>query len=72
MALTVSQKANIAHAVDRMVKTQAVELPFDAQIIDELALVAASSGFAPSSGTFVQWARDNPISTLLRWLIFVG
>jgi hypothetical protein len=71
-ALNSTQRAALQHAVDGLVKATAEELPPDAQISYEVAKVAASIGFTTSDGQFLEQVRDNPISTLLRFILYVG
>ena len=69
--LSTTDKNRLQHAIDSMVKENATEIPFDATVIEELARVSASSGFE-SAGNFKQDARDRPISTLVRWIKYMG
>jgi len=72
MTLSATDAARLQHAIDSMVKENAVELPFDANVIDELSRVAVSSGFLVSSGSFKRDCGLRPISTLLRFAKFLG
>lgn len=69
--LSTANKAKLQHAIDLMVKGSAVELPFDSTVSEEVGRVAASAGFE-STGNFKEDVRDRPISTLLRFLKFLG
>ena len=73
MAITLSalSKVQLQHAIDSMVRESAVELPFDATVIEEVGRVAAASGFE-SAGKFQEDAKLNPISVLLRFLLYLG
>lgn len=72
MTLNANQKQHLQDAVNLMTKGQSYESPFDATVIEQVAKVAASSGFTKTDGVFLQQARDNPFSTLLRFILFVG
>jgi hypothetical protein len=72
MALTADEQSRLTNAINLMLKGTAVELPFDANVIDAVAKVAASSGFEPTNGAFKEDAKNNPISTLLRWVLYQG
>lgn len=54
-----------------MFRGSAVELPFDASVIDELSRVSDSSGFI-SALPFHDACKNNPITTLIKWMIFIG
>jgi hypothetical protein len=69
--LSAANAAALQAAADAMTATNAVELPFDATIIERIAAVSASTGFE-TAGKFKNDARDNPISTLLRFAKFLG
>lgn len=69
--LSTDNKNKLQHAIDTLVKENATEIPFDAKVIEEVAFVAGSSGFE-SAGTFKNDCRDRPISTLIRFLKFLG
>jgi hypothetical protein len=71
ISLTDAEKANIQHALDLMLKGQARETPFDSTIIENVGKAAASAGFC-STGAFSQRMLDNPFSTLLQLLLYVG
>lgn len=66
------EAAQIQHAVDLMVLGTAPENIFDATCMESVAKAAASSGFSSSNGEFLQAARDRPISTLLKYLLWLG
>lgn len=80
MAITLSaaQFAAVNQAVNLMLKAHATELPFDATVIQVVAPVAAAIGFVPpgelsaTSGAFFEAAKNNPISTLLSLVAFIG
>lgn len=73
ISLTVTEKDNIQHAIDLMVKGSARETPFDSTVIENVQKAAISIGYVPSGGrTFQQAVQDNPFSTLLDLLLFVG
>lgn len=69
--LSTTEQSRIQHAIDSLVKESAVELPFDEKVIQEVGVVAASSGFE-SAGQFKEDARNNPISVLLRFIKYLG
>lgn len=84
MAVTFSsaQFSQLQNAINLMVRGTATELPFDANVIDAVTLIANQVGFNPgalgSNGNpisnlgFKEAARNNPISTLLEFVAFVG
>lgn len=72
MALNATQQTQLTNAINLMLKGTAVELPFDANVIDAVATVAASSGFSATNGAFKESAKLNPVSTLLRWVLYQG
>lgn len=69
--LSASNSAALLAAHDALVKSNAPQIPFDATIIEQLAAVAASTGFK-SAGNFKEDARDKPISTLIKFIRFIG
>ena len=72
LSLTALQKTQLQYAVDLMVKGQAYETPLDSQAIESIARAAAGCGFSTSDGQFKIDVRNNPFSTLLRFILFVG
>jgi hypothetical protein len=70
-ALTQAQKDSLTDAINLMVKEQARETPFDATVIEVVGRVAASTGFM-GTGAFNEAMLNNPFSTLLRFLVYVG
>jgi hypothetical protein len=72
ISLTVAEKANIQHAVDLMVLGSAEELPPDSTVMESVGKAARAAGFTVTGKTFEQAVRDNPISTLLNLVLFVG
>lgn len=69
--LTTAQKNILQWAIDFQVKGNAPEIPFDDKVIQEVGKVAASTGFE-SAGKFKEDAKLTPISTLLRFIKFIG
>ncbi len=74
MAVTLSAaaKANINQAVNLMVLGSAEELPPDSTIMELVGKAARDAGFPTPGKTFEQAVRDNPISTLLNFALFLG
>jgi hypothetical protein len=74
MAITFSASdyAALVSASQLMTLGSATELPFDATVIERVAKVAVSSGFASSTGAFLEAAKLNPISTLLNFAAYLG
>lgn len=72
ITLNTTQKAQLQLAIDKYVKSSAVENVEDSQISEIVAKVAASTGFTVSDGAFLQQIRDNPVSTLLRFILYIG
>jgi hypothetical protein len=72
ISLTVTEKANIQQAIDLMLKGTAVELPIDSTCMELVAKAAREAGFSTGSSTFEQAVRDNPVTTLLKLVLFVG
>ena len=74
MAVTLSAgaKANINQAVNLMVLGSAEELPPDSTIMELVGKAARDAEFPTPGKTFEQAVRDNPISTLLNFLLFLG
>lgn len=66
------QLAQLARAYQETVNETAVELPPDATQIQEVAVVAVSSGFAVSTGQFFRAMQLKPISTLILFVAFTG
>jgi len=54
-----------------MTKETAVELPLHESVIQELAAVAASTGYL-TQGAFYEAIKLNPVSTLVSFIAFVG
>jgi len=72
MSLSVAAKANIQHAIDLMVLGSAEELPPDSTVMENVGKAARDAGFTVTGKTFEQAVRDNPVSTLLKLVLFVG
>lgn len=71
-SFTAGEKTLVNNAINLMLLAQARELPFDAGVIDALSATAVSSGFSTSSGKFHEDCLNNPITTLLRWVVYMG
>ena len=71
MTLTATQKAELQSAIDLMVKGQAYETPFSEDVIERAARASADIGFL-NTGSFYEAVKLNPISTLLKFVLFVG
>jgi hypothetical protein len=71
-SFTAAEKVLVNKAINLMLIAQARETPFDAGVIDALSASAVSCGFATSSGKFHEDCLNNPITTLLRWVVFMG
>lgn len=69
---TTAEKKELTDAINWMLKRQAYEYPFDAQVSQQVALVAKSSGFTKTTGEFLNRIRDNPYSTMLQFVAYVG
>jgi hypothetical protein len=69
--LSQANKDALQAAIDRLIKENAVEIPFDAEIIERVARVAASTGFQ-GAGNFKENAKLRPISVLLQFIKFIG
>lgn len=70
-ALTDAQYDALQAANQKMLLMPAYERPFDAGVIDELAAVSDSTGFL-NTGAFKEAVRDRPVSTMLRWALYLG
>lgn len=70
-ALTAAQASAIFSAVEPAFIANAYEWPVDATLIERLGKVAASTAFM-TDGAFCEAMRDRPVSTLLRWGLFLG
>jgi hypothetical protein len=70
--LTSAQQAKLTTAIQLMEQGTAYETPFALDVIQRLEPVAVSSGFAPSTGWFEDRIKDKPVSTMLKWALFVG
>lgn len=66
-----STNERIDFAIDWLLKSQAEEIPLDAQINYVISQGAANVDF-DAQLTVQQRLQDKPISTLLRFLVFVG
>ena len=71
MTLSATEQTHLNEAINLMVLGQAREEPFADDVIERLAPAAASTGFM-DKGEFYAAVRDNPVSTLLRWVLYVG
>jgi hypothetical protein len=69
--LSQAQVDQVGEAIELMLAAQAYETPLAEDVIEPLAAVAESSGFLTRGG-FYEAVKDRPISTLLRWAIFLG
>jgi hypothetical protein len=73
MAFSNAQLSALADAANRMLVAQARELPVDGTAVaPELASVAVSTGFATSTGQFLEAIREKPVSTLVLFIAFAG
>jgi hypothetical protein len=74
MARTFSQAEDdtLDNAVSLLKISTAYNTPFDATVMQQVAKVAASSGFTKSTGGFTERAKDAPILTLLQFLNYIG
>ena len=72
MALSQSDLTNLKTAANLLLLGTALELPFDAKVAEVLATTAVSSGFAARSGQFLQAIKNNPVSTMILFVAFVG
>jgi hypothetical protein len=70
--ISVAAKANIQHAIDLMLNGTAVELPVDSTCMEQVGLAARAISFPTPGQTFEQAMRDNPVTTLLKLVLFVG
>lgn len=71
MTLTAAQQAGLNEAIQLMLRGTAYETPFSEDVIQRVARVANSTGFA-TTGAFYERARNNPFSTLLQFIVYVG
>ena len=71
-ALTQSQRDLLQHAIDTMTRHPAHEIPFHTDQMFEVAQVAVGCGYFPNTGSFMEAAKDQPISTLLGFARFLG
>jgi len=72
ISLSVAEKANIQYAIDLMLIGTAPELPADSTCMESVGKAARAAGFTVTGKTFEQAVRDNPITTLLQLVLFVG
>lgn len=72
ISLSTAQKANIQHGIDLMLKGTAEELPVDSTVMENVGKTARAISFPTPGQTFEQAVRDNPVSTLLKLVLFVG
>ncbi len=72
ISLSVAAKANINQAINLMVLGSAEELPPDSTVMELVGKAARDAGFPTPGKTFEQAVRDNPISTLLSFALFLG
>ena len=72
MAFSNTVLANLATAANLMLKEQARELPVDQKVAQVLADQAVTSGFATSTGRFLEAIREKPVSTLILFVAFAG
>lgn len=68
-AVLVTKSTHLQHAIDWLEKSQAEELPLDAQINYDISL---AHGSFKQQLTLQQLLQDKPISTLLRFLSYVS
>lgn len=66
--MTPAEQAQVQSAINLLLRGSAYETPFAEDVLLRLAPAAESSGFL-SAGGFMDAAKLNPISTLLRWLL---
>ncbi len=71
MTLTAAQLAGINSAIQLLTRGQAYETPFAEDVIERVAQTAEAVGFLTVGG-FYEAAKLNPISTLLKFIVFVG
>ena len=69
--LSATAQAQLQGAIDLLVKGQAYETPFAGDVIERAALAAEGSSFMTRGG-FFEAAKLNPISILLKWVLFLG
>lgn len=67
--VAVSPNTHLQHAIDWLEKSQAEELPLDAQISYD---ISQGHGSFDQQLNLQQRLQDKPISTLLRFLVFVS
>ncbi len=72
ISLSVAAKANVNQAINLMVLGSAEELPPDSTVMELVGKAARDAGFPTPGKTFEQAVRDNPISTLLSFALFLG
>jgi hypothetical protein len=70
--LTALEQATLTKAINLMLQGQAYETPFDERVAETVARVAVSSGFLETDGAFLESIRNNPISTLLEFVLYIG
>lgn len=69
--LTQSNLNRTLDALYLMYKGQAYETPFAEDVINRLSPIADATGFLTRGG-FQEAIRDRPVSTMLRWALFLG
>ena len=72
ISLSTAAKANINQAVNLMLLGTAPELPPDSTCFELVGKAARDAGFPTPGKTFEQAMRDNPVTTLLKLVLFVG
>ncbi len=72
ISLSVAAKANVNQAINLMVLGSAEELPPDSTVMELVGKAARDASFPTPGKTFEQAVRDNPISTLLSFALFLG
>lgn len=70
--LSTAQYAALNQAINLYVRGTAPENEFHVDAVDVVAPVAVATGFSPSLGRFHEDCRDRPLTTLLRFVAFIG
>jgi len=70
--LTPTQTAQVTDAMNLMLVGTAYETPLSEDVVERLAPAAASCGFLATTGAFYEAVKLNPVSTFLRWALFLG
>jgi len=70
--LTTTAISQIQSAVTLMETGSAYETPFAEDVIERVAPAAVSSGFLNSTGQFYEDIKNRPVSTCLKWALYLG